>query len=71
MFMFGHCSVDIDLCLLRDEGKRLSSTVRISLAMKVRADPFVKVKKLIHQLIGRLTAESTAEATKKGFCDLE
>lgn len=59
------------LGLLRDEGKRLSSTVLISLAMKVQADPFVKVKKLIQQLIERLIAESTAEATKKGFCDLE
>ena len=59
------------LGLLRDEGKRLSSTVLISLAMKVQADPFVKVDKLIQQLIERLITESTAEATKKGFCDLE
>ena len=55
------------LGLLRDEGKRLSSTVLISLAMKVQADPFVKVKKLIQQLIERLIAESAAEATKKGL----
>jgi peptidoglycan hydrolase CwlO-like protein len=59
------------LQLLRTEGKRLSSTVLISLAMKVSADPFVKVKKLIQELIERLVQESTAEATKKGFCDLE
>ena len=59
------------LGLLRDEGKHLSSTVLISLAMKVQADPFVKVDKLIQQLIERLITESTAEATKKGFCDLE
>lgn len=59
------------LGLLRTEGKRLSSTVLISLAMKVQGDPFVKVKKLIQELIERLIAESTAEATKKGFCDLE
>jgi len=59
------------LSILREEGKRLSSTVLISLAMKVQADPFVKVKKLIQELIERLIAESTAEATKKGFCDLE
>jgi DNA repair exonuclease SbcCD ATPase subunit len=59
------------LDLLRDEGKRLGSTVLISLAMKVSADPFVKVKKLIQELIERLVQEATAEATKKGFCDLE
>jgi len=59
------------LALFRDEGKRLSSTVLISLAMKVKDDPFIKVKKLIQQLIERLIKESTSEATKKGFCDTE
>jgi len=59
------------LGLLREQGKRLGSTVLVSLAMKVQADPFVKVKKLIQELIERLIAESTAEATKKGFCDVE
>jgi len=59
------------LTTLRDEGKRLSSTALISLAMKVQADPFVKVKQLIQKLIERLVAESTSEATKKGFCDYE
>lgn len=59
------------LALFRDEGKRLSSTVLISLAMKVKDDPFIKVKKLIQQLIERLIRESTSEATKKGFCDTE
>jgi len=59
------------LDLLRGEGKRLGSTVLISLAMKVSADPFVKVKELIQKLIERLVQEATSEATKKGFCDLE
>lgn len=59
------------LSTLREEGKRLTSTALMSLAMKVQADPFVKVKQLIQNLIERLVEESTAEATKKGFCDLE
>jgi len=59
------------LVLLKTEGQRLSSTALSTLAMKVSADPFLKVKKLIQQLIQRLLAESAAEATKKGFCDNE
>lgn len=57
--------------LLSQEGKRLDSSILSTLAAKMAADPFVKVKKLIQELIERLIAESTSEATKKGFCDLE
>merc|ERR1719162_276438 len=42
-----------------------------SLAMKIKSDPFKKVKELIQKLIERLVQEATSEATKKGFCDLE
>jgi len=59
------------LALLSSEGRRLGSAVLSSLAMQVAADPFVKVKELIQKLIERLLRESTAEATKKGFCDTE
>merc|ERR1719265_2362661 len=59
------------MALLSSEGRRLSSPVLASLAMRVAADPFVKVKKLIQQLIERLLREATSEATKKGFCDTE
>jgi len=57
--------------VLRTEGKRLHSLVLASLAEKMAADPFEKVKGLIQKLIERLLAESAAEATKKGFCDTE
>jgi len=59
------------MALLSSEGRRLGSPVLASLAMRVAADPFVKVKKLIQQLIERLLREATSEATKKGFCDTE
>lgn len=51
------------------EGQRLHSAVLSNLAAQVRDDPFDKVKTLIQKLIERLLKESTAEATKKGFCD--
>ncbi len=63
--------VDAEALLKDDQLYRKDLTVLTSLTMKVQADPFAKVKKLIQQLIERLIAESTAEATKKGFCDLE
>ena len=64
--------------LLQSEALRLHSSVLGSLAAPLRvsaeaisADPFAKVKDLIQKLVERLLAESTAEATKKGFCDEE
>lgn len=59
------------LQMVAQAGERLKSPVLISLAMKAKSDPFLKVKELIQKLIERLVSEATAEATKKGFCDLE
>jgi len=59
------------LALLRKEGDRLGSKVLNSLATKVEADPFTKIKTIIQKLIERLLKESEAEATKKGWCDTE
>merc|ERR1712113_848975 len=57
--------------LLKRAGSRLHSETLSVVAMRMAADPFTKIKKLIQDLIERLLAEATAEATKKGFCDEE
>merc|ERR1719220_1469984 len=54
---------------LRKESARLQSTALSSVAASLEKDPFNLVKTLIQRLIERLLRESTAEATKKGFCD--
>jgi uncharacterized protein YlxW (UPF0749 family) len=56
---------------LSHEGIRLKSIMLSSVASQVAKDPFVKVKKLIQELLERMLAEAKAEATKKGFCDTE
>jgi len=59
------------VAFLGQEGQRLGSMALSTLAMHLSEDPFGEVKKLIQKLIERLLAESTSEATKKGFCDKE
>jgi len=59
------------VAVLRGEGARLGSTTLSSLASQIEGNPFVKISKLIQNLIERLLEESKAEATKKGFCDTE
>jgi len=56
--------------LLRDKGQALKSPALISMAMKVSADPFVKVKALINDLIAKLIEEAADESTQKGWCDM-
>jgi len=49
----------------------LNSRVLSALAVRVEADPFVKVKKMIKDLIVRLMEEANEEAEHKGWCDTE
>jgi len=49
----------------------LQSSVLSQVALRIVGDPFAKTKELIQKLVERLIAESTAEATKKGFCDTQ
>merc|ERR1719316_689802 len=56
---------------LLEKGKKIGSPALTALALRMSADPFVKVKKLISDLIQRLVQEAADEATKKGWCDTE
>jgi len=57
--------------MLQAEAGRLGSSALSAVARRVAADPFVKVKGLLQDLVERLLQEATDEATKKGFCDTE
>merc|ERR1719298_294876 len=56
---------------LKGQASRINSRVLSALAMRVEADPFKKVKKMIKDLIVKLMEEANEEAEQKGFCDTE
>jgi len=56
---------------LAERAQRLNSRVLSLASERVAADPFVKVKKMIKDLIVRLMEEGTAETEHKGWCDTE
>jgi len=56
---------------LREKGSAINSRVLAALAVHVEEDPFVKVKKMIKDLIVRLMEEANEEAEHKGWCDTE
>merc|ERR1719217_1758180 len=56
---------------LEARAKKLDSRVLAALATHVADDPFVKVKKMIKDLIVRLMEEANEEAEHKGWCDTE
>jgi peptidoglycan hydrolase CwlO-like protein len=59
------------VALLKASSLELKSPTLAMLASKVAADPFVKIKKLIQELIERLLQEAADEANHKGWCDKE
>lgn len=57
---------------LQDRSGRINSRVLQALALKVQAgDPFVKIRKMINDLITKLMEEAQEEVEHKGFCDQE
>mmetsp|Transcript_71799 Transcript_71799/g.118915 ORF Transcript_71799/g.118915 Transcript_71799/m.118915 type:complete len:673 (+) Transcript_71799:59-2077(+) len=56
---------------LQAQAKRLNSRLLLAFASRVADDPFVKVKKMIKDLIIRLMEEANEEAEHKGWCDTE
>merc|ERR1719360_38512 len=56
---------------LTGRANKLSSRLLSTVANRVSADPFRKVKKMIKDLITRLMEESNEEAEHKGWCDTE
>merc|ERR1719409_116296 len=56
---------------LKDKARQIDSRVLSALAVRVVADPFKKVKKMIKDLIVKLMEEANEEAEHKGWCDTE
>merc|ERR1719261_654816 len=56
---------------LQSQGQRVNSKLLAALAIRARQDPFGKVKKMIKDMVIKLTEEATEEAEHKGFCDTE
>jgi len=56
---------------LQGKAGQLSSRVLSALAVRVADDPFVKVKKMIKDLLVRLMEEANEESEHKGWCDTE
>ena len=56
---------------LQMQAQRTNSRVLSAVAVRASEDPFVKVKKMIKDMIIQLTEEANEEAEQKGWCDGE
>merc|ERR1719326_2790437 len=52
-------------------GRRLHQTSLVALAYRAAADPFVKIRGMVEDMIAKLLQEAADEATQKAFCDQE
>merc|ERR1719362_2059337 len=53
---------------LRKRGEEIGSKILVQLAEVAQADPFVKIKKMISDMIARLEKEAAEEKTKNAWC---
>merc|ERR1719271_1238520 len=56
---------------IQEVGQQFHSTALVALAYRASADPFVKVRGMIEEMIAKLLQEAAEEADKKAFCDKE
>merc|ERR1711957_667121 len=56
---------------LQKKSDSIGSRVLALIAAKVGEDPFIKVKKMIKDLIVKLMEEANEESEHKGWCDTE
>merc|ERR1719231_583137 len=56
---------------LQQQADKTGSKLLSLIAAKAGSDPFVKVKKMIREMITKLMEEANAEASHKAFCDAE
>jgi len=56
---------------LSQKATELDSRTLFVLSQQAAADPFVKVRKMIRDMINKLTAEAADESEHKGWCDSE
>merc|ERR1740138_1044021 len=59
------------VAFLQDRAKMTGSQYLAVVAEHMASDPFVKVKKMIKDLIVKLMEEANAEADGKAYCDTE
>merc|ERR1719428_641299 len=56
---------------LAEQGAKLHSNLLSALAVRANSDPFVKVRKMIQEMVAKLMEEANEEADHKAFCDAE
>jgi len=56
---------------LEDRAQKVNSKILSFMAVRVKADPLAKIKKMIEDMVGKLMEEANEEAEHKGFCDTE
>merc|ERR1719399_372168 len=56
---------------LNEQARKTGSRMLSEMALAAEANPFVKVKKMIKDLMVKLMEEATSETEHKGWCDTE